>query len=99
MWVAGHGIEWFSGLKIDPSAGRKVFVKVTMNLQVALKARSFFCNYAPSSFKRRCLLCWVGWHMMWVWSVLTIIQWNVNVNSPLIYPIHISHLIYPHYTL
>jgi len=66
MWVAGHGIEWFPGLKKEPSAGRKVFVKVMMNLQVALKVRNFFCNYASSSFTRSCLLLWVGWHMMWV---------------------------------
>jgi hypothetical protein len=60
MWVAGHGIERFPGLKIEPSAGREAFVKTIMNLQVALKARSFFCNYAPSCFTRRCLLLWVS---------------------------------------
>ena len=96
MWVAGRGIEWFPMLKIEPSAGRRAFVKAIMNLHTALtlnlltttivappsnaskwqmgfnlafkglKARSFFCNYAPSSFTRRCVLLWVVWHMMCV---------------------------------
>jgi hypothetical protein len=42
MWVGGYGIEWFPGLKIEPSGGRKAFVNTLMNLQVTFKARSFF---------------------------------------------------------
>jgi hypothetical protein len=54
MWLAGYGMEWFSCIKVEPSAGGKTFVKKVMNLLVALKAISFFCNYASSSFTRIC---------------------------------------------
>jgi hypothetical protein len=95
--MAGYRIQWFPEIKIEPSAGWKTFVKTVMNLQVAFKAIRFFCNYAPSSFSRKCLLLWVGWLMMWVMSVFTIMHWNVNVNVNVNVISHsCSQFIYPH---